>query len=146
MFVNSKTKNLSFIAVCLMWCSFSYAKEVLTFDCKVSGTSVQSLKPAENITEKLVYEHGEMPGGYKVSKTDFFSQGKKFETTLVSKTETSIISSTSIEQGKGYGRKVYLLSNFYDLEASEVTRLFITLPDGILEKNVGKCKLDKQQK
>lgn len=139
--------KLSFITIltCFSFVSNLSAKEILTIECSVGGTSIQTFKLEKKISEKIVYEYGETDGGFKFYKTDFFVEGKKIDSHIISKSDFYMVAGISQSAGKGYGRKVYVLNNFYDFESKEVTRLMITYPEGVVEKNTGKCTLNKQK-
>lgn len=143
---NFKLHNTFLVTFSVFLCSSVNATEVLSIDCAVSGLNIYNQKVEKKIAEKLIHESGETSGGFKFSKTDFFSDDKKVDAQVISKTDSSLLSAVSMAHGKGYARKVYLLSNFYDFEAKEVTRVVVTLPTGELEKTTGKCNLKIQKK
>jgi hypothetical protein len=118
------------------------AKSSLVIDCSTSGLSIETLTTTNKLNEKLIYEQGETSGGFKYSKTEFLVNGKElkeFKPTTISKSDSYLVMANARDSGKGFNRKVYVFTYFYDLDAKEVTRQITIFPDGKIDKTVGKC-------
>jgi len=50
----------------------------------------------------------------------------------------------SRDSGKGFNRKVYVFTHFFDFDAKEVTRQITIFPEGKIEKTVGKCNINNK--
>ena len=126
---------------------FSQGKSSLVLDCSTSGLSIETLTTSSKLSEKLIYEQGETSGGFKYSKTEFLVNGKElkeFKPTTISKSDSYLVMANARDSGKGFNRKVYVFTYFFDFDAKEVTRQITIFPEGKIERTVGKCNISSK--
>lgn len=130
--------------------AFVFAAEPikLSLECAVTGTRITGDKPSKQFKEIFVLEQSEMPYKNKdgkvenwgVSKTDFMSDGTKYDVSSVAITPEHVVTSFSNVIGAGYSRKLLVFTHIIDLKALEMERIVASVPIGSDERTHAICK------
>jgi hypothetical protein len=144
-----KSSNLAiFLAIAASSPAFSAEPIKLSLECVVSGIKISGEKAVKQFKETFVLEKSEMLAKGKdgkaeswgFSKTDFTSDGKKYDVSTVALTQDHAVISTSNVIGLGYNRKLLVFTYIVDLQALEMERIVNAVPSGSDERTRGICK------
>lgn len=130
--------------------TFVFAAEPikLNLECTVAGTRITGDKTSKQFKEKFVLEKKESQiknkdgkvENWGVSKTDFISDGTKYDVSTVAITPEHVVTSSSNVIGVGYNRKLLVFTHIIDLHALEMERIVISVPIGSDERTHSVCK------
>lgn len=130
--------------------TFATAEPIkLNFECTVTGTKITGEKTSKQFKEKFILEKTESliknkdgkVENWGVSKTDFISDGTKYDVSTVAITPEHVVTSFSNVIGVGYNRKLLVFTHIIDIQALEMERIVIGVPIGSLdERTHAVCK------
>jgi hypothetical protein len=117
-------------------------------ECTVTGTKFNGEKISKPFKEKFVIEKKETQVKNKdgkfenwgSSRTDFISDGTKYDLSAVSITPEHVVTSLSNVIGVGYNRKLFVFTHIIDLQALEMERIVSSVPIGSDERTHSVCK------
>ena len=138
-------KTLIFLAALFLTLSIN-AKEVikLNLSCNFTGITYDGEISTKPFTEEFKnYSDMEDSGKFKgwgIEKTEFISNGKKYDLVFSTVTSDYAVASFSRMIGKGLGRKILVFTYIFDLQAVEVHRVVTSLPKGMEERTHTICK------